>query len=120
MVLLVCEVFWDTYKEGREDDVPGGNGKSQYKIFLFLSSVACRITTKTLHRFNDFSCGSVKVIKELFCSFSERSGKKSHKPILHHPNKTANPSALFMSLDIIPYFGFGITTCIWKKINFGY
>lgn len=22
---LVCEVFWDTCKEGREDDVPGGN-----------------------------------------------------------------------------------------------
>lgn len=43
---MVCEVFWDTYKEGKEEDVPGGHGKSQYKIFLFLSSVECRTATK--------------------------------------------------------------------------
>lgn len=30
---------------------------------------------KKLHRFNDFSCGSVKVIEELICRFSARSGK---------------------------------------------
>lgn len=30
---VVCEVFSDTRKEGREEDVTGGNGESQSKIF---------------------------------------------------------------------------------------
>lgn len=55
----------------------GGNSKSQSKIFLFLYSVVCRGASLKLHKFNDFSCGSVKVTEELFCIFSARSGKKS-------------------------------------------